>query len=252
MEQASSSIPPASRVALVTGAGRGIGRAIAVTLAQEGYAVALVARSESGLSETASLCAAFSVPTLVLPTDIADKAAVDRAIDRCVSELGALHVLVNNAGIFDWADAVEADLGVWDSLIDVNLRGTMYATRLALPHILAQGDKGAVLFIASLAGKRTFPHNAAYVATKHAVVGFAGSVFQEVRDHGVKVCAICPGLTNAGAARTIPVDGPSAFERFIQAEDVAETVRFVLTFPGTACPTEILLEPQRDPWAPTG
>ncbi len=233
------------RVACITGAGRGIGRAIAVGLAEEGCHVALLARREEEVAETARLCRERAVRALPLPTDVTDAEALAAAIERCVEELGGLNVLVNNAGIFDWASADEADPDVWDHLIDVNLKSAMHATRLALPHI-KRGGPGAVVFIASMAGKAAFGMNAAYVASKHGMVGFAGSVFQDVRDHDIKVCAVCPGLVNAGAARRMDVP-PGKFEEFIQPEDVAEAVRFVVTSPSTVCPTEILLNPQKTP-----
>jgi NADP-dependent 3-hydroxy acid dehydrogenase YdfG len=95
-----------------------------------------------------------------------------------------------------------------------------------------------------MAGKRAFGTNAAYVASKHGMVGFAHSIFEDVRAHNIKVCAICPGFVNAGASRTMDVP-PETFAQFIQPDDVAQTVQFVLTFPNTACPTEILLSPQQ-------
>ena len=153
---------------------------------------------------------------------------------------------MNNAGIFDWASAEEADLSRWDELLDLNLRASMRLTRLALPHML-KNDRGVLIFIASMAGRLAFGHNAAYVASKHGLVGFAGSVFEDVRDSNVKVCAICPGLVNAGASLTM--DAPQeAFDRLIQPQDVAEAVRFVVNASDTVCPTEIRLSLQRTPF----
>src|SRR5438105_4333630 len=104
-------------VAMVTGAGRGIGRAVAVALAEEGCDLALLARSEDELAETAALCRDHNVRTLVLPTDVADDAALERAVAACVGELGGLNILVNNAGMFADAPAPEADAGGWERML---------------------------------------------------------------------------------------------------------------------------------------
>jgi short-subunit dehydrogenase len=133
-------------VALVTGAGRGIGRAIVVMLAREGCDVALIARNMAELDETKALCEAHGSRALALPLDLA----------------------------------------TWDAMLDVNLRAVMHATRLALPQVVAgahAGKRGAVIFISSLGGKFSAPTNAGYAATKHALTGFGGSVFEDVRDH---------------------------------------------------------------------
>ncbi|MEO7715159.1 MAG: SDR family NAD(P)-dependent oxidoreductase [Capsulimonas sp.] len=232
------------RVAFVTGAGRGIGRAIARMLAEEGYAVALMARSAEELSQTAQECEALGARALPISSDITDPAQLDQAIEQCVRDLGSLHVLVNNAGAFHWGSADTADPDAWDHLIDLNLKSSMRATRLALSHILAGEEGGAVLFIASMAGRIAFGMNAAYVASKHGIVGFAGSVFQDVRERGIKVCAICPGLVETSITDDIGAD----LAKMIQPEDVAEAARYVLRTPARVCPTEIILQPQRAPW----
>lgn len=239
--------PPmlAGQVAFVTGASRGIGRAIATMLAREGCSLALVGRDEAALAETAAACAAFGATVLPLPADLRDTAAIPALVERCVRHFGQLNILINNAGIFDWASTVDADLAAWDAVLDTNLRATMHLTHSAAPHIVRHG-RGAIIFIASMAGKRAFANNAAYIASKHGLVGFAGGVFEDLRAHNVKVCAICPGFVNAGASLTINAP-PETFAEFIQPDDVARAVGFVLSFPATACPTEIILSPQQPP-----
>lgn len=228
--------------ALVTGAGRGIGRAIAIMLAREGCDVALVARHADELRTTQAACESHGVRALVLTLDISQTALLPAAFDACLAAFGGLNVLINNAGMHRFAAAMEADLATWDRMLDVNLRATMHATRLALPHIIAgtrQDKRGAVVFIASLGGKFSAPTNAGYAATKHALTGFGGSVFEDVRDHGIKVCTIYPGWTNTGmlADRLDP-------NEVIQPEDVAAAARFVIAAGPTVCPTEIVLHPQ--------
>lgn len=229
-------------VALITGAGRGIGRAIARGLAEEGCDVGLMARSEGELEETARLCREQGVRALPFPVDLADGCALETAVRACVERLGGLNILVNNAGISEDGPATEADLDGWERMLRVNLLAAMQATRLALPHIL-QANGGAVIFIASLAAKFTAGGMAGYVASKHGLLGFSGSVFEDVRERDIKVCAICPGWTDTGMMDT------SAFARegVIQPEDVADAVRFVVTFPLSACPTEIVIHPQHRP-----
>jgi len=238
----------AGQVALVTGASRGIGRAVATLLAREGCALALVGRDEYGLNETAVACSVYGGGVLQLRADLRDLAAIPSLVAQCVEAFGQLNILINNAGIFDWASVVDADLAAWDAVVDVNLRATMHLTHHAVPSIIQQ-RRGAIIFIASMAGKSAYGTNAAYVASKHGMVGFAGSIFEDVRAYHVKVSAICPGLVNAGASQTMPVPAET-FAQFIQPEDVAQAVLFVLSFPDTACPTEILLSPQLSPPQP--
>ena len=229
-------------VALISGASRGIGRAIAVALAREGCDLALLARTAAALEETATTCRAAGARALALPVDVTDSGALAAAVERCARELGRLDVLVNSAGIYARAPAHEADLAAFQAVLDVNVGATMALTRLALPHIL-QRPRGAVITIGSVAGRMTFPEGGAYCASKWAVLGYQGAVFQDVRERGVKVCTICPGYTSTDmvAGRGLDMD------RMIQPDDVARAVIFVATFPDTACPTEIVIEPQRSP-----
>lgn len=228
--------------AFVTGAGRGMGRAIALMLAREGCDVALMARNAGELNDTAQQCEALGVRALPMAFDLADTHALAGAISNATHAFGRLNVLVNNAGMHQFASSVDADLDVWDVLLNVNLRAVMHATRLCLPHILAgtaQGRRGAVIFMSSLGGKFSAPTNAGYAATKHALTGFAGSVFEDVRDHNVKVCTLYPGWTNTGLLADW-LDEKDA----VQPDDIAEAVRFVISSSPHVCPTEIVLHPQ--------
>jgi 3-oxoacyl-[acyl-carrier protein] reductase len=231
-------------VALVTGASRGIGEAVAIRLAQAGCDVALTGRNEADLERVAVACRAHDVRALALVADITDPDALQGLVADTVSGLGGLGVLVNNAGIYASGRVQEADIDAFERVIDVNVKALMRLTRLALPHIL-ESSHGAVINIASVAGKGSFPGGAAYCASKHAVVGFTGSLYEDVRRHGVKVCAICPGFVNTSMVNTRPGLDPA---RMIQPADIAEAAHMVVAFPDTACPTEILIRPQRSPY----
>lgn len=147
------------------------------------------------------------------------------------------------AGLFDWAPADEADPAVWSDLVHVNLLAAMRATRLIIPDLIASSS-ASLVFIASLAGLDVFAGNAAYVASKHGLVAFARAVFLDVRDRGVKVSAVCPGLVDAGASSVFPAEQRASF---LRPDDVADAVLYVINASPSACPTEIRLEPQRDP-----
>lgn len=230
-------------IALVTGASRGIGRAIALGLAEAGCDVAVAARSVEALEEVAGACREKGVRALVLPLDLTELEAIPSAVERCVEELGGLSVLVNNAGMGGGGAADATDPEVWDRMIDVNVRALMHLTRYALPHIERAEARRGVINIASISGKMSFAGGGGYCATKHAVVGFSHSVFEDVREKGIKVCAICPGYVNTPMVEGRGLD----LAKTIQPEDIARTVRFVLEFPETGCPTEILVRPQRSP-----
>ncbi len=151
-------------------------------------------------------------------------------------------VLVYAAGLFDWAVPAEADRATWARLVEVNLTAAMRLTHMLLPGLAQPG--GAVVLIASGAGQQGFANNAAYVASKHRVVGFGRALFQEIRDQGTKVSVISPGLVAAGAALALD---ERLHPRFLRPEDVADAVLYVLSSAPSACPTEIILETQLTP-----
>jgi len=230
------------RVALVTGAGRGIGRATAEMLAAEGCNVALLARTAEELIDSASACEEFGVETLVIVADVTDHEELARAFERVNDEFGRLDILIANAGMTDMASAFAADPDVWDRVVDVNLRSTMRAARLSLPYLL-NSSRPAIIFIASTASRTAFAEQAAYVASKHGILGFAGSLFAAVREHGIKVCSVCPGLTETQLTDVLAADR----EKMLFPEDVADAIRYVLKTPSHVCPTEIVLRPQCEP-----
>jgi NAD(P)-dependent dehydrogenase (short-subunit alcohol dehydrogenase family) len=139
---------------------------------------------------------------------------------------------------------IKADIADWDRTFSVNLRAPMVLTKLLLPDMLGKGE-GAVINIGSVSGRSGEANGSAYSASKFGLIGFTESLFDEVRENGIKVAVILPGFVDTPL---IPPNRHLDRSKMIQAEDVAETVRFVLSSPQTACPVEILLRPQRTPY----
>ncbi len=198
----------ADRIALITGGGRGIGRAVASAFAREGARVAVVARTEGEVARVADeVKAEFGVGATHAVCDVSDAADVARAFESATKFFGrAPDILVNNAGIAESAPLVKTDDALWRRLIEVNLSGTFYFMRAALPAMVGRGW-GRVINVASIAGKTGAPYVAAYSASKHGVLGLTRSAALEVAAKGVTVNAICPGYVDtemtAGALRNI-------------------------------------------------
>ena len=237
------SITLKNQVALVTGASRGIGKAVAISLAKAGAGVALVSRNTKALEETAQACKEFGNPALVLACDLENTGSIERLVGEVTTALGGLNILVNNAGVNASGAADTGNLKAWDLAIDINLRSLMHLTRHALPEI-EKASRGAVINVASMAGRRPFGGASAYCATKHGVVGFTHALFEDVREKNIKVSVICPGFV-----ATDMVSGMGLSEdKMIQPDDVAKAVEFVATYPDSACPIEVQIMPQRSPY----
>jgi NADP-dependent 3-hydroxy acid dehydrogenase YdfG len=232
------------RVALVTGAGRGIGRAVARALAAEGYRLALVARTAPELEEVARELESEGGEALVLPTDLSDAEAAALAVRHAVERFGRLDVLVNNAGLAEEQPFGEIQLDEIDRVLDVTLRGAIVTTRAALPYLRHRPEGAAVVNVGSIAGRKAVRGAAIYTATKHGINGFAEALFEELRETGLKVCTTMPGLVDTGM-----VEGtPEQRSRMIAPEDVADAVVWALSTSSRVCPAEIVLRPQRPPF----
>jgi NADP-dependent 3-hydroxy acid dehydrogenase YdfG len=224
--------------ALVVGGSSDIGRAVAASLADLGHEIVLWGRDRGRLVRAAATCGGASVDAV----DVTDGGAVRAALDQVLAG-GGLDVVVWAAGVFDWAPAHEADAGRWRQVLDVNLTAAAVLTSLVLPSLVARAPS-ALVYIGSGAARRAYPFNAAYVASKHGLVGLAHATFLDVRDQGVKVSLVSPGMVAAGASLLSPA-GRERPGDLLTPDDVAAAVRFVVTFPVTGCPVEIDLQPQR-------
>jgi 3-oxoacyl-[acyl-carrier protein] reductase len=229
-----------NRVAIVTGAGRGIGRAIALALAREGVDVALAARSVEELEGVAAEVRALGRRALVTPTDVAVEAEARALVERTVAGLGRLDVLVNNAGAVAREPLRELAVADWDRVIAVNLRGTFLCSKFALEPMLARGQ-GWIINISSGAGKRGSANRTAYSAAKFGVIGLTEALDAEVRRQGVRCHVICPGPVESRMRREgFPDEDPATLA---QPEDVADAVLFCLLQSPTAYTREILVMP---------
>lgn len=221
----------AGRTALVTGAGKGIGRAVAHALARAGAGVGLLARTEADLVRVAAEVRA-AVPGARVSTavaDIADRAAVEGAVRRLRAELGDLDILVNNAGMAQFGTVLQMEPEVWERLYRVNVLGTLHVTRALLPAMIER-RRGDVINVASTAGEKGVATTAAYAASKAAVLRLTESLAAEVRKHDVRVTALLPSTVNTEMAASVGLTiGPA--ERMMQAEDVAALVLAMLRLP---------------------
>ncbi|MCG3121042.1 MAG: putative oxidoreductase [bacterium] len=231
-----------NKVALVTGAGRGIGRAIALALAQAGAKLALAARRQNELEAVAQEIRAMHSEVIIIPTDMRDESQIHTMIAKTLAHFGALHVLVNNAGLGHFKTVAEMTTAQWDEMFGVNLRGVFLATREALPH-LRQAGESFVINLASLAGKNTFVNGGGYTATKWGLRAFSQCLMLEERQHGVRVLVVCPGSvdTEFAAGRT---GSPHSKKReIVLPEDVAATIIMSLKMPQRAMVSEIDIRP---------
>jgi 3-oxoacyl-[acyl-carrier protein] reductase len=212
----------AGKVALVTGAGKGIGRAIAVALAQEGSHVGLVARTEKDIKAVAREIEALGVKAAVATADVADRGQVEAAVASLQRELGPVDILINNAGTATFGKFLELEPEVWENQVRVNVFGVYYATRAVLPQMIER-KTGDIVNISSTAGKSGSPVTSAYSASKFAVFGLSESLMQEVRKHNIRVTALAPStvVTDLANSASLITGDP---ERVMHPEDFAELV----------------------------
>jgi 3-oxoacyl-[acyl-carrier protein] reductase len=233
-----------TRVALVTGAGRGIGKAVAVALAQAGCRVVLAARTREQIEAVRKEILSHGGDALAIPTDLTVDEDIRRLVEESKAKWGAVDILINNAGWGKRAPVVDASLTDWDQTFRLNLRAPMVLAKALVPNMIAKRE-GAVINIGSVSGKTGEANGAAYSASKFGLIGFTQSLYEEVREHGIKVAVILPGFVDTPL---IPQNRQLDRSKMIQADDIAQTVLFVLTSPATSCPVEITVRPQRTPY----
>jgi NAD(P)-dependent dehydrogenase (short-subunit alcohol dehydrogenase family) len=199
----SGRIDLAGQVALVTGGGRGIGRAIASSLAQAGAAVAVLARSVDQLAEAVDDIAASGGRALACPADVTNQAAVEAAVAQVGQTLGPVDLLVNNAGVGGPIGPLsESDPDLWWRCVEVNLRGPLLCSRAVLPGMLAR-RRGRIVNIASGAGTRAIPYLSAYVTSKASLIRLTENLTAEVDEFGVRVFALQPGTVRTAMAESV-------------------------------------------------
>ncbi|MEP7289319.1 MAG: SDR family oxidoreductase [Chloroflexota bacterium] len=219
------------KVALITGASRGIGRATALALAKEGTHVVVTARKADELGSLVKECEALGVKALAVPADATNEADVLRVKAEALKAFPQVDILVNNAGVGKYALVGEHTAADYDWLMNSNMRSTFLFTHAFLPEMIAR-KSGAVIIVSSQAGVRGFPGEAIYCATKFAQVGFAQALDGEVREHNIKVSVIAPGgVYTHFALGTGRTKGDPILDKMLDAEDVADAIVFAAAQP---------------------
>jgi 3-oxoacyl-[acyl-carrier protein] reductase len=229
------------QTALVTGATEGIGRATAFALGRAGYRVGVCARTEARVRKLVTELDAEGFEAAGATADVGNAEQVERMVEHVTGALGQIDVLINNAGVLIGKPFEELSLDEWDTTMSTNVRSLFLVTKAVIPG-MRQRRHGAIVNVASLAGRNGFVGGTAYTASKHAVLGFSRSLMLETRKDNVRVIAVCPGSVDTSMLRDQPML-KSEPTRILRAEDVADTILHALTLPERALVSELDIRP---------
>jgi NADP-dependent 3-hydroxy acid dehydrogenase YdfG len=244
----------AGTVALVTGASSGIGQATARILAEQGAAVAIVARRGDRLEQLAAQIKEKGGRALVIQTDVTDQSQAKAAVEQTVTELGRLDILINNAGVMLLGPVVGAPVEEWERMISLNLLGLLYTANAALPHLLKAAEDSPrrvadLVNVSSVAGRRAALGSGVYNLTKFGVGAFSESLRQEVTARHVRVSLIEPGVVKTELVTHIRKEvreqnpSPYATIEWLEAEDIADAISYIVTRSRRVAVNELLIRP---------
>ena len=227
--------------AIVTGASKGIGRAIAFSLSTHGVNVVLAARSADLLTGIQKEISDAGGTSMAIPADVTSESSVQNLINETQKKFGTVDILINNAGVGIFSNVVDMKTAEYDTMMNVNLKGVFLCSRAVLPAMIKQ-QRGEIINIASLAGKNSFAGGSLYSASKWGLIGFSRSLMLEVRDYNIRVVTISPGSVNTHFAEKEKNE-----PQISQPQDVADTVLFVLNMPSRVNISEIDIRPTKKP-----
>jgi len=235
--------PLAGQVAVVTGAGRGIGAAIALQLSSLGATAVLCGRTRGALDSTARMITQAGGKAEALACDVTSLESVEAAARQIETQFARVDIVINNAGVGGFGGPLyQLAPDGWDQILNTNLRGVYYMTRAFAP-LMIRARSGHIINISSLAGKNALPNGAAYSASKWGLNGLSYSMAEELRGHNIRVAVICPGSTNTDLSPHAGKD----HAKMLQPEDVAHTVAMLVTQSPQSFVSEILLRPTQKP-----
>ena len=220
--------PLAGETALVTGAGRGIGRAVAIAFARAGATVVLSARTADQLDQTAAEIASLGGRALAVPGDVTRKADVDATVERALAETGRLDIVVNTAGVFVWKALANLEESEWDRIIGTNLKAAYLVIHAALPALIRSGH-GRIVNVSSIHGTVGDANVVAHCAAKFGLVGMTKALARELREVEVTVNALCPGSTDNKSRDVVPPVHEAPLREKLHAQDVADAALFLVS-----------------------
>ncbi|RYM36134.1 3-ketoacyl-ACP reductase [Brumimicrobium glaciale] len=222
-----------NKKAIITGGGRGLGKATAIAFAKEGIDVAITGRNEQVLQETVAELKAIGVNAIYSIFDVGNYKEVQKGIKEIIEELGGVDILVNNAGIAAFGTFNEMEVNEWSQIIQTNVMGMYYVTKEVLPHLIAQNE-GEIINVSSTAGLSGNASTSAYSASKFAVIGMSESLMKEVRKNNIRVCTLTPSTIATDMSVELGIADKDSQDSVLQPEDFAEIIMAGLKLPKRA------------------